>query len=102
MFNQLIKLGFSKTEAQIYLILLKEKEAIPGFIIEKYEKDNPLSQAKFLPEEFKSPTATIMGRDRINIQILGGQEIIIIVIVNQKITNGYRKYFDVLWKIARD
>lgn len=67
--------------------------------VEKYEKNNPLSEVRYLREEFLSPTSTIMGGDRISIYILG-QEIIIVVIINKKITEAYRRYFDVLWKIA--
>ncbi len=67
--------------------------------VENYEKNNPLSEVRYLKEEFLSPTATIMGGDRINVQILGS-ELIIVVIINKKITEAYRRYFDVLWEIS--
>ncbi|MDO8508251.1 MAG: helix-turn-helix domain-containing protein [Nanoarchaeota archaeon] len=67
---------------------------------DKNIKKVPLSQIRYLPEEYSSPIAVNIYGKKTAI-ILWAKEPIAIVIKHPEITLGYRKYFDLLWKIAK-
>ncbi|MBU0629013.1 MAG: hypothetical protein KKC75_07535 [Nanoarchaeota archaeon] len=67
----------------------------PGFM-GKYFK------TKFLPEELESPAVINIYGDRVvNVLWKKGYPILFLLI-NKEIADSYRKYFDYLWKIAKE
>jgi sugar-specific transcriptional regulator TrmB len=60
----------------------------------------PSAEIKYLPEEYHSPLAINIYGNKTAI-ILWAKKPLAIVIQNEEITNGYKKYFELLWKIAK-
>ena len=60
-----------------------------------------LSKIRYLPEKYGGHVATNIYMDKIAI-ILWAQNPIAIVIKNREISDSYRKYFELMWKIARE
>jgi sugar-specific transcriptional regulator TrmB len=60
----------------------------------------PSAEIKYLPEEYHSPMAINIYGNKTAI-ILWAKRPMAIVIQNEEITDGYKKYFDLLWKIAK-
>ena len=54
-----------------------------------------------LPREFDSPVATNICGDEV-IFILWSKDALVIQIINKDIANAYKKYFDLLWSLARE
>ncbi|MEN9626067.1 MAG: hypothetical protein RL557_395 [archaeon] len=61
----------------------------------------PLAQIKYLPEKYVSPVAVNIYGDKTAI-ILWAAEPLAIVIKNKEITEGYKNYFEILWKVAKE
>ena len=72
-------------------------ESSRGF---KYTK-NPLLKVKYLPDEDCSHAALRVYANKTVIMLLDAQEPLAIVIENNEIANGYRKYFEVMWNSAK-
>jgi sugar-specific transcriptional regulator TrmB len=67
------------------------------------EKQNikiPLSEIKYLPKEYTSPTAINIYEDKVAI-ILWAENPFAIVIKNKEISESYKKYFQLLWNISK-
>jgi len=60
----------------------------------------PLAEIKYLPEKYSSPVAVNIYNDKTAI-ILWAKEPIAIVIKNKEISEGYKNYFEIMWKIAK-
>ncbi len=60
----------------------------------------PLSSVRYVPKEYSSPAATNIYGDKVAI-VLWSEDPIAIVIKNKEIADGYKKYFDLLWKVAK-
>lgn len=54
---------------------------------------------RFVPEEYFSPTPTIIYGNKVYIHILDKKRIILIK--SKVLTNSYKKHFEMLWKIAK-
>ena len=65
------------------------------------KKPNPYSQVRYIPQEYSSKAALRIYGDKVAIMLLSSQEPIAIVIKNKSIAEGYRKYFEVMWKNAK-
>lgn len=65
------------------------------------KKPNPYSQIRYIPQEYSSKAALRIYGDKVAILLLSKQEPIAIVIKNKAIADGYRKYFEVMWKNAK-
>ena len=63
-------------------------------------KKIPLSEIRYLPSKYESSVAVNIYQDKIAI-ILWASEPLAIVIKNREISEGYRKYFDIMWRMAR-
>ncbi len=61
----------------------------------------PLADIRYLPEKYGDHVATNIYRDKIAI-ILWAQNPIAIVIKNKEISDSYRRYFELMWKMARE
>ncbi len=61
----------------------------------------PYSNIKFLPQKYSSPLAVNIYRDKVAIILWSKENPIAIVIKNKEISEGYKKYFELMWKIAK-
>ena len=61
----------------------------------------PLMESKFIPNEMSSYTASRIYGDKVAIFLFSEEQPIAIVIENKTIAEGYRKYFEVMWKAAK-
>jgi len=59
-----------------------------------------LSEIKYLPEKYSNPVSINIYGDKTAI-ILWASEPLAIVIKNKEITEGYKNYFELMWKIAK-
>ncbi len=60
----------------------------------------PLAEIRYLPEKYSNPVAVNIYGDKTAI-ILWAEKPTAIVIKDREITNGYRNYFELMWKIAK-
>jgi len=60
----------------------------------------PLAEIKYLPQKYSNPVAVNIYKDKTAI-ILWATEPIAIVIKNKEIAEGYKNYFELMWKIAK-
>lgn len=60
-----------------------------------------LSEIRFLPKEFASYAGLRIYGNKVAILLLSEEEPLAIVIDNEAIAEGYRKYFDIIWKAAK-
>jgi len=63
-------------------------------------KKIPLAEIKYLPEKYSNPVSVNIYGDKTAI-ILWAERPIAIVIKDKEITNGYKNYFELMWKIAK-
>jgi len=61
----------------------------------------PYSQIRYLPKEYSSPLALNIYSDKVAIILWSKENPLAIVIRNQEISEGYKKYFELMWKIAK-
>ncbi len=61
----------------------------------------PLSEIKFLPKEYASPAALNIYADKAAIIHWSKENPFAVVIKNKNIAEGYRKYFELMWGIAK-
>ena len=64
-------------------------------------KINPLSEIRYIPNQYSSRAALRIYGDKTALMLLSEEEPLAIVIKNQAIADGYRKYFEVMWKAAK-
>ncbi len=64
-------------------------------------KVNPLSDIKYIPNQYSSHAALRIYGDKVALLLLSEEEPMAIVIKNKAIADGYRKYFEVMWKAAK-
>ncbi len=60
----------------------------------------PLAEIRYLPKKYSNPVAVNIYGNKTAI-ILWATEPIAIVINNKEITEGYKNYFELMWKIAK-
>lgn len=60
----------------------------------------PLAEIKYLPEKYSNPVSVNIYNNKTAI-ILWASEPIAIVIKNKEITDAYKSYFELMWKIAK-
>ncbi|MEK6873590.1 MAG: helix-turn-helix domain-containing protein [Nanoarchaeota archaeon] len=59
------------------------------------------SEVKFLPQKYSSPLAVNVYGDKVALILWSKENPLAIVIKNKEISNGYRKYFELMWRVAR-
>ena len=83
----------------------KEKKIRARIIFHKTSEQKipgiPLSEIKTLPERYASPMAINIYGDKVAIITWNKDNPFAIVIKNAGISEGYKKYFDLMWKIAK-
>ncbi len=60
----------------------------------------PYTESRYLPKEYDSPVATSICGDEV-VLILYTKKPLVIQIKNEQIAKSYKKYFDLLWGIAK-
>lgn len=78
---------------------VKKKIKVRIIASEKLSKI-PLSEIRYLPEKYANPLAINVYKNKVAI-ILWQEKPIAIVINQKEIAEGYKNYFELLWKIAR-
>jgi sugar-specific transcriptional regulator TrmB len=68
---------------------------------EEYVKGIPLSKIRYVPKEYSTPAATNIYGDKVSI-VLWAEDPIAILIQNKEIAEGYRRYFELVWKTAKE
>lgn len=81
----------------------KERGIRTKIIFNKIEKklNIPLSEIKHLPEKYSSPLAVNIYGDKVALVLWDKENPLAIVVKNKQICEGYKKYFEFMWKEAR-
>jgi len=58
----------------------------------------PYSEIRYLPQKYSSPLAVNIYGDKVALILWSKANPIAIVVKNKEISEGYRKYFDLMWK----
>ena len=61
----------------------------------------PLSEIRYLPEKYSSPLAVNIYGDKVAIILWSKENPFAVVIKNKEIAEGYRKHFEMMWKISK-
>ena len=61
----------------------------------------PLAEIKYLPQKYSSPLAVNIYRDKVAIILWSKEKPIAIVIKDKEISEGYKKYFELMWKTVK-
>ncbi len=67
---------------------------------DKCIKRIPLADIRYLPEKYSNPVSVNIYEDKVAI-ILWSSQPLAIVIKNKEISEAYRTYFELMWKIAK-
>ena len=69
---------------------------------EKQKKPRiPLAEIRYLPQKYTSPLAVNIYGNKVAIILWSKENPFAIVIKNPEISEGYKKYFELMWKIAK-
>jgi len=79
---------------------IKKKIKVKIISSEKLSKKIPLAEIRHLPQKYANPLAINIYKDKVAL-ILWIKSPIAILIKNREISDSYRKYFELMWKIAR-
>jgi len=81
----------------------KEKKIKARAIFNKTEKklNLPLTEIRYLPQKYSSPLAVNIYGNKVAIILWSKENPFAIVIKEKEIAEGYRKYFELMWKIAK-
>lgn len=108
--DEILVLGGSHLAGEIFKFYLKwynekrVKKRIKMKIIFNESKGKskiPYSEIKYLPAKYSSPLAMNIYRDKVAIILWSKEVPFAILIKNSEIAEGYKKYFDLMWKIAK-
>lgn len=80
---------------------VKNKIKVKVIASEKLKTKIPLAEIKYFPQKYANPVAVNIYKDKTAI-ILWKKEPLAIVIKNKEISDSYRKYFELIWKISRN
>lgn len=78
----------------------KKNIKVKALFTQKTDYKIPLGEVRYLPISFNSPSATNIYGDKVAI-ILWTEEPFAILINQKEIADSYRKYFDLLWNLAK-
>ena len=68
---------------------------------EKIKSNLPLSEIRYLQKKYHSPLAVNVYGKKVALILWDREKPLAILINNERISNGYKNYFEILWKIAR-
>jgi len=67
----------------------------------KYLKNLQCTDVKYLPKEFSSPVTTDICGEIVSLSFWEEKEPISIIIKNKQVADAYRRYFELMWHIAK-
>ena len=67
----------------------------------KAVKVNALSDVRYIPDQYSSRAALRIYGDKVALLLLSEEDPLAIVIKNKAISDGYRKYFEIMWKASK-
>jgi len=67
---------------------------------EKLKSKIPLAEIKYIPQKYQNPLAINIYKDKVAI-ILWKDPPVCIVIKEKAVFDGYKKYFELMWKVAK-
>jgi len=67
----------------------------------KYFTKTPLVESRFLPNDVCSHAALRIYGNKVAIMLLSEEQPLAVVLENKAIADGYRKYFEVMWRAAK-
>jgi len=83
----------------------KEKKIHAKIIFNATDKEKikkvPLAEIKYLPKEYSTPAAINVYGDNVAIIHWSKEKPFAVLIKQKEIADGYRKYFELMWKIAK-
>jgi len=79
---------------------IKKKIKVKIIASDKLKKKIPFCEIRYLPKKYANPLAINIYKDKVSI-ILWNKNPIAIVIKNKEISDGYKKYFELMWNIAK-
>lgn len=62
----------------------------------------PYSQVRYIPEKYSSPLAVNIYGDKVAVILWSKENPLAVVIKNRQIAEGYKKYFEFMWKVAKE
>ena len=108
--NEILILGASQIAYEILEFYFKwfdkkrkERKIKTRIIFNKSEKKIkvPYSEIRYLPQKYSSPLAVNIYRDKVAIILWSKDNPLAIIIKNKEISEGYKKYFELTWKLAK-
>ncbi len=79
---------------------VKKKIKVRIIASDKLGKKIPMSAIRYLPKKYANPLAINIYRDKVAI-VLWKKNPLAIVIKNSEISESYKKYFELMWKISK-
>lgn len=80
----------------------KERKIMTKIIAhEEIKSKIPLSEIRYLPKKYQSPLAVNIYGRKVALILWDREKPLAILINNDRISEGYKKYFEILWKIAK-
>jgi len=64
-------------------------------------KKIPFSEVRFLPQKYSSPLSVNIYGNKVALILWNKEKPLAITIKNKEICEGYRKYFELLWKVSK-
>ena len=93
---EIVKFYFEKYDKERQ----KKKIFVRAIFNDRLRHEIPYAEVRYLPKEYESHTATNIYGSKVAI-ILWTQNPFAIVINNEEIAKSYRKYFELMWRIAK-
>ena len=84
-----------RVKAKVKLMLIYDEASRKTVIV------NSLSEIRYIPDQYSSRAALRIYGDKVALLLLSEEEPLAIVIKNKAIADGYKKYFEVMWKAAK-
>ena len=85
------------------LVFFEKERVGTTELVKKYFGDNPTKRKReyrFLPDQFASPVGMQIWHDNVTL-IIYQPTVLVIQITNMFVVENFRKYFDLLWKMAK-
>jgi len=108
--KEILILGASHLANEVFKFYLKwynqkrVKQKIKMKIIFNETKNKnkiPFSEIRYLPSKYASPVAVNIYRDKVAIILWSKENPLAILIKNKEISEGYKNYFEIMWKTAK-
>lgn len=80
---------------------IKKKIKLKIISYESWFSKLPLSEVRLIPQKYSSPLSINIYGDKTAIILWSKKSPIAIVIKNKEITDGYKNYFELMWKSAK-